>query len=145
MSFSKCEWRTNNFCHVNCVHTENTILPLRWNLSELWFLVDVKYSSGAKPQETWWRHQMEKLSAIMAICAGNSPSIGHKGQWRIALIFSLICAWINSWVNNREAGDLDAIAPIVTSLWWYGPWQDALLKLIEVISHNSMRSYNTFW
>ena len=33
----------------------------------------------------------------------NSP---HKGQWRGALMFSLICAWINSWLNNREAGDL---------------------------------------
>ena len=33
----------------------------------------------------------------------NSP---HKGQRRGALIFSLICAWINSWVNTREAGDL---------------------------------------
>ena len=33
----------------------------------------------------------------------NSP---HKGQWRGALIFSLICTRINDWVNNREAGDL---------------------------------------
>ena len=33
----------------------------------------------------------------------NSP---HKGQWRGALMFSFICAWINGWVNNREAGDL---------------------------------------
>ena len=33
----------------------------------------------------------------------NSP---HKGQWRGALMFSLICAWRNDWVNNREAGDL---------------------------------------
>ena len=33
----------------------------------------------------------------------NSP---HKGQWRGALMFSLICAWINGWVNNDEAGDL---------------------------------------
>ena len=30
----------------------------------------------------------------------------YKGQWRGALIFSLTCAWINYWVNNREAGDL---------------------------------------
>ena len=30
----------------------------------------------------------------------------HKDQWRGALAFSLICAWINVWVNNREAGDL---------------------------------------
>ena len=32
----------------------------------------------------------------------NSP---HKCQWRGAL-FSLICAWMNAWVNNKEAGDL---------------------------------------
>ena len=30
----------------------------------------------------------------------------HKGQWRRVLTFSLIWARINSWVNNREAGDL---------------------------------------
>ena len=30
----------------------------------------------------------------------------HKGQWRGALMFSLICVWINDWVNNSEAGDL---------------------------------------
>ena len=30
----------------------------------------------------------------------------HKGQWRGALMFSLICACINRWVNTREAGDL---------------------------------------
>ena len=33
----------------------------------------------------------------------NSP---HKGQWHGALMFSLICTWINGWVNNREASDL---------------------------------------
>ena len=32
----------------------------------------------------------------------NSP---HKGQWRRALMFSLIYVWINDWVSNREAGD----------------------------------------
>ena len=33
----------------------------------------------------------------------NSP---HKGQWRGALMFSLICTWINGWINNREVGNL---------------------------------------
>ena len=58
---------------------------------------------------TWWRHQMEPFSPLLALCAGNSPvqvNSPHKGQWRGALMFSLICAWINDWVNNREAGDL---------------------------------------
>ena len=30
----------------------------------------------------------------------------HKGQWRRALMFSLICGRINGWVNNGEDGDL---------------------------------------
>ena len=57
----------------------------------------------------WWRHQMEAFSALLAICAGNSPVTGefpHKGQWRGALMFSLICVWINGWVNNRDPADL---------------------------------------
>ena len=33
----------------------------------------------------------------------NSP---YKGQLRGALMIILICAWIYSWVNNRDAGDL---------------------------------------
>ena len=33
----------------------------------------------------------------------NSP---HKGNWRGALMFSLIGTWINDWVNNRKPGDL---------------------------------------
>ena len=44
----------------------------------------------------WWRHQMETFSALLALCAGNSPrspvNSPHKGQWRGALIFSLISA-----------------------------------------------------
>ena len=56
----------------------------------------------------WWRHEMEIFSALLAICAGNHPSSmnsPHKGQWRGAFMFSLICARINGWVNNHEAGD----------------------------------------
>ena len=33
----------------------------------------------------------------------NSP---HKCQWHGALMFTLICVWMNDWVNNRQAGDL---------------------------------------
>ena len=51
----------------------------------------------------WWRHQIETFSALLVICAVNSP---HNCQWRGALMFSLICVWINGWVNNREVGDL---------------------------------------
>ena len=60
-----------------------------------------------KPVLIWWRHQMETFTALLAICAGNSPvNSPHKGQWRGALMFSLICTRINGWVNNGEASDL---------------------------------------
>ena len=56
---------------------------------------------------TWWRHQMETFSTLLAICAGNSPVPGEfPAQRPVTRSFSLICARINGWVNNREAGDL---------------------------------------
>ena len=63
----------------------------------------------SKLKYAWWRHQMETFSALLANCAGihRSPVISpHKGQWRVALMFSLICVWMNGWVNNREGGEL---------------------------------------
>ena len=58
----------------------------------------------------WWRHQMETFSALLALCAGNSPVTGAfpaQGPVTRSFDVSLICAWINSWVNNREWG------------WWF--------------------------
>ena len=52
---------------------------------------------------------METFSALLALCAGISPIAGDfPAQRPVALSFdvSFICAWINSWVSNREAGDL---------------------------------------
>ena len=69
---------------------------------------DTKHG-GPQGTMAWWRHQMEAFSALLAICAGihRSPvNSSHKGQWRGALVFSLICFWINGWVNNRDAGEL---------------------------------------
>ena len=58
---------------------------------------------------SWLRHQMEAFSRYWPFVQGihrspvNSP---HKNPWRGALMFSLICTWINGWAINREAGDL---------------------------------------
>ena len=56
-----------------------------------------------------WRHQMETFSALLAFVRGIQRSPVNslpKGQWRGALLSSLIYTWINGWVNNGEAGDL---------------------------------------
>ena len=91
----------------------------------------------------------------------NSP---HKGQWRGALMFYLICAWINAWANNCEPGDLrrhrshhDVIVMIrishtgrdITRLWGSksrnGPLISAhvfeLLEIIEYAMNNLLMEF----
>ena len=75
---------------------------ISWDFGRQFWMTD-------RPSISWWRRQMETLSALLAICAGNSPltlNSPHKGQCRGTLMFSLISAWINGWVNNGEAGDM---------------------------------------
>ena len=52
-----------------------------------------------------WKHVPRYWPFVRGIHRSpvNSP---HKGQWRGALMFSLIGAWLTGWVTNREAGDL---------------------------------------
>ena len=52
-----------------------------------------------------WKHFPRYWPAVRGIHR-SSVNSSHKGQWQGALMFSLICAWTNSWVNNRDAGDL---------------------------------------
>ena len=52
-----------------------------------------------------WKHFPRYWPFVRGIhmSPANSP---HKWQWHGALMFSLMCVWINGSVNNREAGDL---------------------------------------
>ena len=60
----------------------------------------------------------------------NSP---HKGQWRGALMFTLICARINSWVNNCKADDLRRYSVhcdvILMAISWPG-----MLTLVQMMA-----------
>ena len=64
------------------------------------FVVLNKYDDVIK-----WKHFPHYWPFVRGIHRSlvNSP---HKGQWHGAFMFSLICTWINTWVNNCEAGDL---------------------------------------
>ena len=73
----------------------------------------------------------------------NSP---HKDQWRGALMFPLICAWIKVWVNNRQAVDLrrhrahyDVI--VMTSPLWYVPYLEEMV-MPKVLQYKKL-SVNT--
>ena len=72
-----------------------------WGISNAW-VIDVLQSS-------WWRHQMETFSTLLAICAGNSPVTGEFSTQRpvtqsFDVFFDLRLNRIR--VNSCEAGDL---------------------------------------
>ena len=54
---------------------------------------------------TKWKHFSRYLPFVRGL--HRWPVIApHRGQWRGALMFSLIWAWINGWVNTCESSDL---------------------------------------
>ena len=78
---------------------------------------------------SWWRHQTETFSALLAICAGNSPVTGEfPAQRPVTRSFDVFfyLRLNNGWVNNREAG---AIAPWpIASPEYQQPWGPSQYK-----------------
>ena len=64
---------------------------------------------------------MQTFSALLALLRGirwspvDSP---HNGQWHGALMLSLLCAWINYWINSGNTCHLRCHNVHVTSLLW---------------------------
>ena len=84
-------------------HFEYTVLKIHresksWPFNP-WFNY-IKYSGARHDDVIKWKHFPRNWPFVWGIHRS------HKGQWRGALMFTLICVWINGWVNNREAGEL---------------------------------------
>ena len=71
-----------------------TVRPVHWN--------DIRFRQDDVIK---WKHFPRYWPFVRGIHR-SSVNSHHKSQWRGALVFSLICARINGWVNNSEAGDL---------------------------------------
>ena len=58
----------------------------------------------------------------------------HKGWWRGTLMFSLICAWINGWVNNREETNIHELECALYSFpkWFFKSNYDSNVKQIII-------------
>ena len=98
--------RRENMSDIVSVHWQQGKFQLCANCFMSWRPVsNADLGISKTPSAAHWCVQRPKYSAMsrMSRSPVNSP---HKGQWRGALMFSLICVWINDWVNNRKAGDL---------------------------------------
>ena len=84
-----------------------------------------------------WKHFPRYWSFVRGIHRSpvNSP---HKGQWRGALMCSLISIWINSWVNNRKAGDLRRyrVHYDVIVLHWACWWSNSRASSANIITQD---------
>ena len=76
-----------------------------WQLDCLTCSVNKKRKHRCHGDIIKWKHFLHYWRFVQWIhwSPVNSP---NKDQWRGALIFSLICAWINDRINNRETDDL---------------------------------------
>ena len=112
-------------------HWDNFVVATQGLDSLRWIpIINLRRSSGLywasysrKAVSSYWIQTLENMGNPIAIILHDDvikwkyfprywPVVSgihrppHENQWRGALMFSLICAWINGWVNNREAGDL---------------------------------------
>ena len=75
-----------------------TVVPIsiKWPCM-IWII-----STGIHDDVIKWNHFPRYWPFVRRIHR-SSVNSSHKGQWRGAFMFLLICAWINGSVNNREA------------------------------------------
>ena len=83
-------------------------LLAKWRPSCLGFnvlkIMALCQADGQCVDTAWWRHQMETFSALLALCAGNSPVTGEfPEQSPVTRSFDVL---IRGRANNSEAGDL---------------------------------------
>ena len=79
--------------------------------------------------DSWWRHQMETFSALLALCAGNSPLIGEfPSQRPVARSFDVFFELhLNKCLSKQSWG------------WWFETLSRSLWRHCNVWIH-----YTTF-
>ena len=96
--------------HHKDTHTQNKRLLIIYNLAFLLrqyiykptFIVVLRFRHDDVIKRRHFRRYWPFVRGIHR----SSVNCPYNGQWRGALMFSLVYGWINGLVNNRDAGDL---------------------------------------
>ena len=92
---------------------------------------------------SWWRYQMETFSALLALCAGNSPVPGefpaHRPVTRSFDVFFDLClnkrltkqSW--GWWFETQSGSLWRHCNVYTWIWYIDLWMRITDKMPTVI------------
>ena len=111
----------------NCITLTTTRYCYTWHEHSMWYLCDIRkrkllilcntipyilmcFILSFKVCGTaWWRHQMETFSALLGICAGNSPAPGvFPAQRPVTRSFDVFFDLrLNKWLRKQSWG------------WWF--------------------------
>ena len=97
MSFYNREDWSDRVCYRNAIWLVWTVCPISPYVLRI-------ETSSSYDDVIKWKHFPRYWPFVRGIHRSPVNSL-HKGQWRGALIFSLIYAWTSGWVDNRDAGD----------------------------------------
>ena len=114
-------------------------MPWPDQLAYVWQVVDGGTDGGMrintqglnKRTDTWWCHDLEMLSALLALCVGNPPVTGgfpsqrtrNAEVWCVYFLFAISC-----WTNSPVASDFRCLNSHVTLLEWF--WHTTVWNLL---------------
>ena len=96
-----------------------------------------KYLDAAKGARhiAWWRHQMETFSALLAICAGNSPVPGEfPAQMPVTRSFDIL---FDPGLNKQLSKQLWG--------WWFEKLSCSLWRHCNGLTYKNICSIATEW
>ena len=134
-------------CWCNCI--SNTITPtMNIYLWKIVFFCQTTENPAVKYMMTSSKGYSFRVTGPLC---GNSW-VNGEFQWRGALMFSLISAWTNGWVNNRDAYDLrrhrahfDVIVMIRCNPK-RTPWYRVIFYTVKSVYNDHLTGYfSAFW
>ena len=82
---------------------------------------------------TWWRHQMKAFSALLAICAGNSPVPGEFPSQRPVTRSFVFDLRLNKRLSKQWRG------------WWFETLSRPLWRQCNIPCHTSTTHISGVW
>ena len=96
------QWNLIGIVEVNIHANRDRALSDTWLL--IWKMNILIHFHWSKSYFSWWRHQMETFSALLVLCAGNSPVTGEFPSQRP--VMRSFDVFFDLRLNNRAAGEL---------------------------------------
>ena len=117
--------------YISVIQNQNSYMP-PYQLNDITNVCIICQYDRLISYEAWWRHQMETFSALLAICAGNSPVPGEfLAQRPVTRSFDVFFDLrVNKRLSKQSWG------------WWFEtPWSSLWRHCNATIAFPSLQLY----